>query len=62
MRNSKRKGVAGYMEGVGRLRTRKLATAYYSEDMGADVQGLGLVGAAIQGRRLMGREGSSFHS
>jgi hypothetical protein len=37
MRNSKRKGVAGYIEGVDRLRTRKLGTAYYSEDM----EGLG---------------------
>jgi hypothetical protein len=41
MRNSKRKGVAGYIEGVDRLRTRKLGTAYHSEDMGGDVKGLG---------------------
>ena len=41
MRDSKRKGVAGYIEGVDRLGTRKLGTAYYSEDMGGDVKGLG---------------------
>ena len=60
MRDSKRKGVAGYIEGVGRLGTRQLGTAYYSEDMGGDVKGLGLGGAAVQGRGLMGREGLRF--
>jgi hypothetical protein len=41
MRNSKRRGVAGYIEGVDRLRTRELGIACYSEDMEGDVKGLG---------------------
>ena len=56
------KGSLGIWKGLVGYALAKLVTAYYSEDMGADVQGLGLVGAAIQGRRLMGREDSSFHS
>lgn len=38
---SKREGVAGYIEGVDRLRTREWGTACYSEDMGGDGKGLG---------------------